>query len=401
MIRTSILLLSLITISIQEPDDVIVKILYKPKDCQEVGQRGDKMHVQYLGRFFDSRETFDSSYNRDNVPFQYTLAVGGVIEGYQIGTKNMCINERRRLIVPSKYAYGSSGTGSIPPHATLMFDVHLVQINDSPPKITVPLEMTTEVNVEGSKDCDHPIAVGDVVQIEYVGALPDGTVFDKSEKPVKFVVGSSQIMQGIDIGVVSFCKDSKLEMEIPPTKAYGDQWDGPVPQWSFVYYSVSVTHHSVSSLIEDGNLELACETLDTPSNCGSSYKIQKGDYISLEYKVKDLSKVDLGEGNMRYPVGRKVLVPGWDQALVGACVGERKLCWIPGSLAHPKGISLFLAPPEKAFYSELTVKEVLLTYSDNKDAQDLREISASDSMVVDESETDKNASERKENHVEL
>lgn len=96
-----------------EPHDVIVQLLYKPKDCRDIGQHGDTMYVQYLGRFYDSKETFDSSYRRNNVPFNYKLGIGGVIEGYQIGTKDMCINERRRLIVPSKYAYGASGTGSM------------------------------------------------------------------------------------------------------------------------------------------------------------------------------------------------------------------------------------------------------------------------------------------------
>ena len=106
-----LIFLSLATASNSEPDDVIIQVLYKPKDCKDIGRHGDVMHVQYLGRFFDTRKTFDSSYRRNNVPFYYTLGVGGVIEGYQIGTKNMCINERRRLIVPSKYAYGNKGTG--------------------------------------------------------------------------------------------------------------------------------------------------------------------------------------------------------------------------------------------------------------------------------------------------
>ena len=106
-----IILVSLVVAMYCEPDEVIVQVLYKPKECKEVGQHGDIMHVQYLGRFYESKKVFDSSYRRNNVPFYYTLGVGGVIEGYQIGTKEMCINERRRLIVPSKYAYGKDGTG--------------------------------------------------------------------------------------------------------------------------------------------------------------------------------------------------------------------------------------------------------------------------------------------------
>ena len=105
------IVLSLATLAHSEPEEAIVQLLYKPKDCKDIGRHGDIMHVQYLGRFYESKKVFDSSYRRNNVPFYYTLGVGGVIEGYQIGTKDMCINERRRLIVPSKYAYGSQGTG--------------------------------------------------------------------------------------------------------------------------------------------------------------------------------------------------------------------------------------------------------------------------------------------------
>ena len=55
-----------------------------------------------------------------------------------------------------------------------MFDVHLVQINDKPPSYPVPLEPPTEITSTGSRDCATPIGVGDEVEIEYTGWLPDG-----------------------------------------------------------------------------------------------------------------------------------------------------------------------------------------------------------------------------------
>lgn len=365
-----IFLMSLVVAVNSEPDDVIVQILYKPKDCKQMGRHGDIMHVQYLGRFYESKKMFDSSYRRNNVPFYYTLGVGGVIEGYQIGTKEMCINERRRLIVPSKYAYGKDGTGNIPGYSTLMFDVHLVQIGNSPPDFEVPIDLPTETVSEGKQDCQNPVKIGDMVEIMYIGSLPDGKVFDNGTTPLQFIVGAGQILQGIDEGLVGFCKESMVIMEIPPSKAYGDQWDGPVPQWSYVYYNVTITKHIVRDEIEDGDMGLECESLYIPENSGLNYELKLGDYIKLSYKVFDNKKEPLGEGVMRYPIGRKLVVPGWDIALQGSRLGQIKMCWIPSSLAHKIGTSLHLAFPEKGFYSELEISDILLT-ADNKDITDL------------------------------
>lgn len=363
--------LSLATASNSEPDDVIIQVLYKPKDCKDIGRHGDVMHVQYLGRFFDTRKTFDSSYRRNNVPFYYTLGVGGVIEGYQIGTKNMCINERRRLIVPSKYAYGNKGTDNIPGYSTLMFDVHLVQINKSPPSYPVPIDLPKETISEGNQSCQNPIKIGDLVEITFIGSLPDGKVFDNGTMtPLKFILGSGQILKGIEEGLVNFCKESNIIMEIPPAKAYGDRWEGQVPQWSYVYYNVTVTKHIVRDEIEDGDASLQCENLHIPSDCDTGYKVQAGDYVELSYKVFNKEKEILGDGEIRYPVGRKVIVPGWDVAILGSCVSQLKMCWIPSSLAHKMGTSLFLAIPEKGFFSELVVTKILLT-ADSRDSVDL------------------------------
>lgn len=252
-----------------------------------------------------------------------------------------------------------------------MFDVHLVQINDSPPDYPVPLDLPMEVTASGDTSCDTPIHMGDLVEISYIGGLPDGKIFDNgTERSLKFIVGSGQILRGVEEGIVGFCPGGKIEIEIPPAKAYRDKWEGPVPQWSYVYYNVSVTSHVSQAQVEDGDDVLTCENLHVPKDCESSYKIKAGDYIDLSYKVLNKDKVELGEGEMRYPVGRKLVVPGWDLALQGACVGQLQSCWIPKSLAHKIGTSLFLAFPEKGFYTELQVNDILLT-GDNKDSIDV------------------------------
>ena len=247
-----------------------------------------------------------------------------------------------------------------------MFDVHLVQINSKPPSYPVPLELPTEVTSTGSRDCETPISVGDEVEIEYTGWLADGKVFDEGAG-LKFVVGSKQLIAGIDQGVVGYCKGGPIQLTIPPKMGYGSRWEGPVPQWSYVYYEVTVTQHLVTkSDGEEG--EVTCKKSRDVTPCG--YVVGAGDYVQLSYTVTKPEGEVVGSGEMRYPVGRGLFVPGWDDALIGMCPGEERVCWIPANLAHKPGSSLFLIPPETGFYSKLTVVKVLLT-ADGRDSVDL------------------------------
>ncbi len=69
-------------------------------------------------------------FNRNGYPFEpieFTVGTGEVIQGWDDGlTTAMRVGGRRRLIIPSDQAYGRTGRGSIPPNATLIFDIHLL-----------------------------------------------------------------------------------------------------------------------------------------------------------------------------------------------------------------------------------------------------------------------------------
>ena len=264
-----------------------------------------------------------------------------------------------------------------------MFDVHLVQINNTPPDYDVPLDLPKEVTASGSQKCPFPISKGDIVTIQYLGKLPDGSIFDNGTlNPLTFVVGSGQILAGIDEGIVSFCKNNVVSLEIPPNKAFGSKWEGPVPQWSYVYYNVTVTSHIIRQIIEDGSPDLNCEEVVTPPGCQDApYHVTAGDYVKIYYRVLNRGYQLLGEGEMRYPVGRKLIVPGWDDMLVGSCIGQHKSCWIPSKLAHKKGTSLFLALPEKGFFCEIKVIDLLLS-KDNKDAIDFSSVQKSKDLEI-------------------
>ncbi len=67
-----------------------------------------------------------------------------------------------------------------------------------------------------------PVALGDVVKINYTGRLPNGRVFDSTDEPLAFVVGRGDVMEGIDEAVVGMSPGESRKIAIPPDKGYGE-----------------------------------------------------------------------------------------------------------------------------------------------------------------------------------
>ena len=90
-------------------------------------EKGKTVSVHYKGQLTDGT-VFDSSYKR-NQPIDFALGVGQVISGWDEGIQLLKVGDKARFVIPSDLAYGSAGAGGvIPPDATLIFDVELMNV---------------------------------------------------------------------------------------------------------------------------------------------------------------------------------------------------------------------------------------------------------------------------------
>jgi FKBP-type peptidyl-prolyl cis-trans isomerase FkpA len=110
------------------------KIDVVPGNGAEI-KSGQTALVHYTGWLFDAAagenkgKKFDSSVDR-NEPFEFPVGAGMVIKGWDDGVVGMKVGGKRRLVIPPDMGYGARGAGGglIPPGATLVFDVELVEI---------------------------------------------------------------------------------------------------------------------------------------------------------------------------------------------------------------------------------------------------------------------------------
>ena len=93
---------------------------------------GRVLIVHYTGWYFNESQTddkgaqFDSSVGQ--TPLTFTLGAGSVIRGWDQGVVGMKVGGLRRLVIPPSLAYGPTRFGPIPPNATLLFEIELIEV---------------------------------------------------------------------------------------------------------------------------------------------------------------------------------------------------------------------------------------------------------------------------------
>ena len=107
---------------------VLKEVLVKGND-ETHPQKRQEVYVLYEGKL-ENGTVFDKSLEKSN-PFKFTLGVGQVIKGWDVGVASMVKGEKARFTLKPEYAYGKEGAGkTIPPNSTLVFEVELIDFLD-------------------------------------------------------------------------------------------------------------------------------------------------------------------------------------------------------------------------------------------------------------------------------
>ena len=172
-----------------------------------------------------------------------------VFPGWDEGATGMKVGGKRLLIIPAELALGETGGGEIPPGATLIMEIEMVDIIE-PVFMTEVDEDDFTVTESGLKyydfvegDGDTP-AEGQTVVVHYTGWLEDGTKFDSSldrGQPFSFPLGQGAVIPGWDEGVATMKVGGKRQLVIPAELGYGEAGAGAtIPPGAILVFEVEL-----------------------------------------------------------------------------------------------------------------------------------------------------------------
>ena len=182
-----------------------LKITINKEGSGDRAEIGMSVSVHYTGKLEDGT-VFDSSVPRGQ-PFTFTLGAGQVIKGWDLGVEGMTIGEKRNLVIPPHLGYGIRGAGAtIPPNATLIFDVELLEV-------TMPItlgELSPQEFIEAQENGGVVIDIRREEEWKETGIIKGSqtiTAFTKNGKihpdfPKKFF----DLIDNIDVPILLYCR---------------------------------------------------------------------------------------------------------------------------------------------------------------------------------------------------
>lgn len=178
----------------------------------DAAAKGDQVWVLYTGKLGNGK-VFDSTKDHENKPLSVVIGARQVIEGWDKGLVGMKVGGTRKLSIPYRMGYGEEGSDKIPGMADLFFEVEMVAMVKQGEERTVQA-------VEEKVGTGREVKRGDKVTIDYVTTLPNHDEVEntyQTKKPVSFVVGKNQALDGIDQGIIGMKVGGIRTLTLPPT----------------------------------------------------------------------------------------------------------------------------------------------------------------------------------------
>ena len=163
-----------------------LKITINQNGSGDSAETGMSVSVHYTGKLEDGT-VFDSSIPRGQ-PFKFTLGAGQVIKGWDLGVEGMKLGEKRSLVIPPHLGYGIRGAGAtIPPNATLIFDIELLEVT-------------------------MPITLRDLSPNDFIDAQENGGIVIDIRREEEWK--ETGILQGSNT-ITAFTKDGNIHPDFP------------------------------------------------------------------------------------------------------------------------------------------------------------------------------------------
>ncbi|XP_058039862.1 peptidyl-prolyl cis-trans isomerase FKBP9 isoform X2 [Ahaetulla prasina] len=271
-------------------DQVEIQTYYKPENCTRTIQVSDFVRYHYNGTFLDGT-LFDSSYSQNRTYDTY-IGKGYVIAGIDEGLLGACVGEKRRIIIPPHVGYGEEGRGNIPGSAVLVFEVHVIDFHN-------PSDSVAVTTYYKPTNCSVLSKKGDYLKYHYNASLLDGTLLDSTVslgKTYNIVLGSGQVVLGMDIGLREMCVGEKRRVIIPPHFGYGEAGvEGEVPGSAVLLFDIELLD-LVSGLPEGYMFVWHDEVL--PNLFEEIDKDNNGEILLEEFNKYIYDQVSSGKGKL-------------------------------------------------------------------------------------------------------
>ena len=328
---------------------------------------GQIVKVAYSGWLADGGKMFDSSVHRGRPPLEFQIGRPGIIPGWQEGVADMRVGGKRQLVIPPALAYGKKGSPPvIPPEATLVFDVELVELGEIrvPPKYP-DLDLATDSRAEeldkGVKVVDLEAGSGPLIEDGSV-VVTELTVWNQDHDQVfstlddrrsaKYWVGGGRAerppFEGMDIGLRGMREGGTRFMEIPAEVALGAKGQPPrIPPDSTVYVQVTPKDVSAPRVVPEAIVAFDRAAMTTTESGlmyldlveGDGETPTAGDFVFTEYSgwLEDGTLFDSSykrRDALSFPLFSNSVIKAWDEAISTMKVGGKRVIVAPADLAY-------------------------------------------------------------------